>query len=68
MAVNIVSRTIGAAFLASGFIFRFMGIIPMALLLILTLIIFLVLHGYLVDAIYYTNSKNYKELVKNITN
>lgn len=68
LAVNIVSRTVGAAFLAGGYIFRFIGLVPSCILIICTISIFLPLHSYLIDAIYYTGSKSYKEVVLSITN
>ena len=61
-AINLVSRMMGAAVLSGGYVFRFLGAIPSLLLICVTVVIYVGLNNYYIDAFYYTNTKTFREL------
>jgi amino acid permease len=56
----------GAAVLSGGYVFRSLGAIPACLLILLTVIIYVILNNFYIDAFYYTNSKTFRELAQKL--
>ncbi|CAL6067213.1 Amino_acid transporter family protein [Hexamita inflata] len=66
-AVNLVSRIMGASVLSGSYVFRFLGLAQTIVVMLVTVVIYIFLTNYQIDAIYYSESKTFRELVRKLT-